>query len=218
VGGGLSGRGATAWGRAVALAWTHPLGAGDAAFRRGGSGPVDTVYLGAWPRAVLERLGGFDEALERNQDYELALRIRAAGGMVWLDPSIRSRTWTRRSPGALLRQYWGYGRGRAATWRKHPGSLRFRQLLPALWAAAMALGLPAAILWPDLRPVLALPVAAYLAALAATVWQLRHRAPVRDLLPLPSVLLCMHLAWGLGFWWELLGAHRSGAARGRGAS
>lgn len=217
VGGGLSGRGATAWGRAVALAWTHPLGAGDAAFRRGGAGPVDTVYLGAWPRAVLDRLGGFDEDLERNQDYELALRIRAAGGTVWLDPAIRSSTWTRETAGALIRQYWGYGRGRAATWRKHPRSLRLRQVLPALWAAAVVVGLPAAALRPTLRPVLALLAATYLAALLATAWQLRRCTPLRDLLHLPSVLMCMHLAWGLGFWRELLGARRAGGARRRAA-
>lgn len=217
VGGGLSGRGATAWGRAVALAWTLPLGAGDAAFRRGGAGSVDTVYLGAWPRAVLDRLGGFDEALERNQDYELALRIRAAGGTVWLDPAIRSSTWTRDTAGALIRQYWGYGRGRAATWRKHPRSLRLRQVLPALWAAAVVLGIPAAVLLPILRPVLVLLTAAYLSALLATTWHLRRRAPFRDLLHLPGVLLCMHLAWGLGFWHGLLDAAAAGAARRRDA-
>ena len=204
VGGGLRGRGETAWGRAVALAWTHPLGAGDAAFRRGGAGPVDTVYLGAWPRAVLSRLGGFDEALTRNQDYELALRIRAAGGTVWLDPAIQSSTLTRGTAAGLIRQYWGYGQGRAATCRKHPRSLRARQLLPALWTAALALGLLLAIVRPDLRAWLLLPPAAYLLILAGAAVGWARRAPLRDLWLLPGVLICMHLSWGLGFWRGLL--------------
>lgn len=217
VGGGLRGRGATAWGRAVALAWTHPLGAGDAAFRRGGVGPVDTVYLGAWPRATLARLGGFDEALERNQDYELALRIRAAGGTVWLDPAIRSSTLTRGSAVGLVRQYWGYGRGRAATWRKHRGSLRWRQLLPALWVAFLSLALFLAVIRPALRFWLATLPAAYLLALLAAAWQLRRRAALRDVCLLPPVLLCMHLSWGLGFWREALDAPATRATRRRDA-
>jgi GT2 family glycosyltransferase len=153
VGGRLVGRGETSFGRAVAAATASPFGAGDARFRLGGTGgaqlrlggagPVDTVYLGAWRREVFERVGGFDPALARNQDYELCLRIRAAGGTVWLDPSIRSTTCVRGSPGALARQYFGYGIGRAATWRRHPRSLRLRQALPALFVAAQALALVA---------------------------------------------------------------------------
>ncbi|MGI8537289.1 MAG: hypothetical protein ACR2K2_12540 [Mycobacteriales bacterium] len=60
---------------------TSKLGTGDAKFHYGGTaGPVDTVYLGVFRREVLERLGGFDADLLRNQDYELNFRIRQDGG------------------------------------------------------------------------------------------------------------------------------------------
>ncbi len=223
VGGPLRGWGTTAWGRAVALAWTQALGAGDAAFRRTGEGggprAVDTVYLGAWPRDLLLALGGWDERLPRNQDYELALRLRRAGHRVVLDPRIRSRTLTRGSPIALIRQYWGYGQGRAATLALHPGSLRWRQALPALWtayllvaagaaaylsAAAEAAARPA--FTPAWRLLPALPAAAYLALLLGSPLRVAQErdAPARDLALLPAVYLCMHLPWGLGFWWGAL--------------
>jgi hypothetical protein len=137
VGGRMVGVGSTPFGRAVALATRLPFGAGDAAFRRGGEGPVDTVYLGAWPRTVFDEVGYFDEGLPRNQDYELCERIRRAGGVVWLDPAIRSTTVTRGDPAALARLYFGYGMGRAGTVARHPGSLSLRQVVPAGFVAGL---------------------------------------------------------------------------------
>ncbi len=204
VGGAMLGRGETAFGRAVARAAAHPLGAGDAAFRLGGSGEVDTVYLGAWPRAVLEALGGFDPDLSRNQDYELCLRIRAAGGRVWLDRAIRSSTLTRGDPAALARQYFGYGTGRAATLRRHPRSLRWRQALPALWVAGLSLGLPAAWAWPILRPICWLSLAVYALLMTSVSLRLARGMAWRDAAGLPLAFAILHLAWGCGFWIGLL--------------
>lgn len=221
VGGALRGRGQGSWGQAVALAWQGPMGAGDAAFRRAGArgGPVDTVYLGAWPRELLLALGGWDERLPRNQDYELALRLRRAGHQVRLDPRIQSRTLTRGSPGALIQQYWGYGQGRADTLALHPGSLRLRQALPALWAAFLPTAGLAALVAPGLRSLLLLPLAAYLLSLlgATALAALRRAAPARVLALLPGVYLCMHLPWGLGFWWAVLTRSRRAVAGGGGA-
>lgn len=203
VGGRMQGRGETGFGRAVALATAHPVGAGDAAFRIGGEGPVDTVYLGAWPRWVFDRVGLFDEGLPRNQDYELCLRIRAAGGLVWLDPAIRSQSLCRGSLPALARQYFGYGSARVATWRRHPGSLRWRQALPALWVAGLVLGSIAAWLLPSLRMPFLTALAAYALLVLLATLRLSSRAG-RDALHLPGVFACIHLAWGLGFWRQLL--------------
>jgi hypothetical protein len=201
VGGPLVGRGETPFGRAVALATATPFGAGDARFRVGGAaGPTDTVYLGAWPRATLERVGPFDEGLARNQDYELALRIRAAGGIVWLDPAIRSTTVTRDGPLALARQYLGYGAGRAGTVARHPGSLRARQAVPALFVALLALlglvgaGRPAA------RGALRRLALAYGLALGLASLSAGRGAEVGVGLRLPLAYATMHLAWGAGFW------------------
>ena len=73
---------------AVAAAFQSPLVAGGARSRRlDHEGPVDTVYLGAWPRATFERFGGFDENLVRNQDDEHNLRMTIAA----INPSRRAR-------------------------------------------------------------------------------------------------------------------------------
>jgi succinoglycan biosynthesis protein ExoA len=108
----------------------------------------------------------------------------------------------RDSPFALARQLFGYGRGRALTVWRHPGSLRPRHLAaPAMvlcLALLSALGLRYAV---ALRLVLA-ALAAYVAALAiSTVAGFRRGgAPA---LYLPVAFPIMHVAWALGFWVEL---------------
>ncbi len=145
VGGPMVGRGENAFGQAVAITQSTRVGSGGAAYRHGLAGPADTVYLGAWPRGVLDFVGGWDEALSRNQDAELCLRIHEAGGLLYLDPAIRTTTITRGTPIALARQYVGYGAGRAATIVRHPRSLALRQAVPAALVATLV-GLSAGLL------------------------------------------------------------------------
>ena len=83
--------------RSIAAAVSHPLGAGDARYRTGGRpGPVDTVPFGAFPRHWLEKVGGYDERLATNEDYDLNVRLREsermAGSNQTIPPDSRSRT------------------------------------------------------------------------------------------------------------------------------
>ena len=134
VGGRQNPVGATAFGRAVALATSTPLGVGDARYRLDGTeGPADTVYLGTFRRDPLEALGGFDNAFLRNQDYELNWRLREAGETVWFDPGLVVDYRPRDTLRGLARQYFDYGVWKRAMLAKHPRSWRLRQLAaPAL--------------------------------------------------------------------------------------
>ncbi|MBW2617832.1 MAG: glycosyltransferase, partial [Deltaproteobacteria bacterium] len=89
AGGRMKPKGQSPFQRAVARAMSHPLGVGDARFHLCGfKGPVDTVYLGAFPAWVFERVGPFDPAAHPNEAAELNLRIRLAGGTIFLDGAI----------------------------------------------------------------------------------------------------------------------------------
>ncbi|MGA9279534.1 glycosyltransferase family 2 protein, partial [Ilumatobacter sp.] len=116
--------------QAVADATSSVLGTGGASYRVGtAAGAVDTVYLGVFDRAAIEAVGLFDETLIRNQDYELNIRLRSAGGVVWFDPSLSVGYTPRSTWKALFRQYYEYGWWKAVVLRKHPQSLRLRQLI-----------------------------------------------------------------------------------------
>ena len=185
--------GGTLWEEAIAAAMSSRLGAGDARYRTGGEeGPVETVYLGVFPRATLERLGGFDEDFVRNQDYELNHRIIESGGLVWFDPELRVEYRPRGSLRALARQYFQYGRAKRQMTRKHPGSLRWRQLAaPALVLALIASILLSIVsLWALAVPVL------YLVTLGlAGVVAGKGATSIGKTL----ALTVMHVSWGIGF-------------------
>ena len=91
VGGIMAAEGTTPFECAVARAMTSPFGVGGASFHIGGSaGPALTVYLGCFQRAALERVGGYDDTMIRAQDWEMNLRIRDTGGVVWFTPEMRA--------------------------------------------------------------------------------------------------------------------------------
>ena len=196
--------GATAFERAVGLAMTTPLGAGDARYRLGGAeGPVDTVFLGVFRREALEAVGGYDTALERNQDYELNWRLRVRGETVWFDPKLEVGYRPRGDLAGLARQYFDYGRWKRIVLRRHPSSLRWRQLaaplLVLVLAGAGVLGVAGAFMPFAAGSVAPWMPLAYLLLLAGGALQvgMRERNPAAVLLPL--VLATMHLSWGLGF-------------------
>ncbi|HEX9774575.1 MAG TPA: glycosyltransferase family 2 protein [Actinomycetota bacterium] len=198
VGGIQAAEGATTMQRAIALGMSIKIGVGDARFRTGGPpGEVDTVFLGTFRRAALERVGYFDERLLRNQDSELNYRIRASGGRVYFHPDLRVTYRPRASLGALWRQYWGSGAWKRRTFRKSWRALRPRQAAPV----ALVLGLVASagLAFTPLRgAALALPVVyAGVLLLSATGLALARRAPAAFLLPV--VLPVMHVGWGAGF-------------------
>lgn len=206
VGGQQVPSGTTLFERAVAMAMVSPVGAGDARYRLGGEpGPTDTVYLGVFRRSELEAVGGFDETLERNQDYELNWRLRQKGGVVWFDPELAVEYRPRGTPKALWRQYFDYGYWKRIVLRRHPDSLRWRQL--AAPSLVVGLGLSAVLSLFDWRRGIALP-AVYVAATAGAgvVDLVRRRDPAA--LVEPAALWVMHLAWGSGFIAGLLSGRR----------
>ena len=165
----------------------------------GYEGPVDTVYLGCWPRAVFNRVGLFDEELVRNQDDEFNLRLTRAGGKMWQSPRVRSWYQPRGSLASLFRQYMQYGYWKVRVIRKHRLPASPRHLVPGLFVAALVLLALAAPFWrPALWAWLAL-AGAYLAGVAAASVLTARRAGL-DLLPvLPAVFGCYHFGYGLGF-------------------
>ncbi len=192
------------WAQAIAAAAAHPLGAGDARYRLGGEAQaVDTVPFGAFRRALIERIGAFDENLLSNEDYEFNVRVRQSGGVVWFDPAIRSTYFARTSLAALARQYWRYGYWKARMLLRYPETFRWRQLAGLFvlsWPLLGALSLW--FFWA--RALLLLEAVVYLAALllaGAQAALARKRAHL--LFTLPVAIAVMHFAWGGGFLWSL---------------
>jgi succinoglycan biosynthesis protein ExoA len=197
VGGIMAAEGVRPFEQAVACAMTSRYGTGDARFHTGGPpGPVDTVYLGVFRRAALERVGGYDATLRRAQDAELNHRIRASGGVVYFHPDLRVAYRPRSSLRALARQYFLSGRWRRVVVRRHPDSLAWRQAI----APAALLGIVAGLaLAAARRPVGLLAPGTYAGVTVAVSAIRGRRLPPAARRWLPLVYATMHLAWAAGF-------------------
>jgi glycosyltransferase involved in cell wall biosynthesis len=198
--------GAQTWAaKSISVAAAHPLGVGDAMYRLAASASeVDTVPFGSYRRTLIEKIGGYNESLLTNEDYEFNTRIRKSNGRVWLDPSIRSIYFSRSTFQELIRQYWRYGYWKRRMLRRFPDTIRWRQALPPLLVlsliglALISLFLPV-VSWLLLAEIILYFFALFLAGIHAAI---KQRRPY--LLGLPLAIAAMHLAWGSGFLWSTL--------------
>jgi succinoglycan biosynthesis protein ExoA len=204
VGGIMAAQGSTPFECAVAYAMRSRFGVGGASFHVGGSeGEALTVYLGCFQRPVLDQVGGFDESMVRAQDWELNLRIRDHGGLVWFTPDMEVTYRPRHNLRALARQYHDYGRWRREIVRRHPHTLSLRYLAAPLAVLAMAVGLLVALVGVLMNHTwlwglgIAVPVGYLLAVSVMTILATDQPWSVRRYLPL--VFPGMHIPWGIGF-------------------
>ena len=195
VGGVMAAEGITAFQRAVARAMRSPIGVGASRFHTGGSaGSVDTVYLGVFRRSALVEVGGYDARFTRAQDWELNYRLREKGGLIWFNPNLTVTYRPRSTIRSLSKQYFEYGRWRAAVSRHHKGTANFRYLAPPANLLVQFLSLAFGILF---SPIFLIPSIAYMATISISALLIGKSWAERIWLPL--VLIIMHFSWGIGF-------------------
>lgn len=196
VGGLMKAVGESAFERAVACSMRSRIGVGGGAFHVGGeAGPVDTVYLGAFQRSALERVGGYDERYERTQDWHLNLRLRQTGGTVWFTPDMPVTYRPRSTVAALASQYHQYGNWRRVVIREHPNTRNARYLA----APVMVLGVTLATVGALVTPLTLVIPAAYVASVAVGGAVISRGESVRTRVLTPLALATMHWSWGVGF-------------------
>ncbi len=204
VGGVMAAEGRTPTEMAVACAYRSRLGLGASTFHQGGKpGPADTVYLGVFRRAALERVGGFDETMHRAQDWELNYRIRKTGGLIWFSPDLSVTYRPRSSLSAVAKQFFHTGQWRREVIRRHPETASKRYLAPPVAVILLAVGTIMGIIglitgtaWLDLGFLA--PLGYALLLLAGSAFEGRY-LPWKALFWLPLVCATMHVSWGLGF-------------------
>jgi len=199
----------------IARVLAHPFGSGNSRFRIGSDGPVDadTVAFGCYPREVLARMGGYNEALVRSSDMDLNNRIRRAGGRIMLIPDIVSRYYPRAAFWSFVARNWVDG-----FWVTYPSRfggevLRPRHVAPlaALLVLALAAGL--SLLIPAVALAIGALLGVYTALLLAASVQIGARERrLRVGLVTPAVFAGRHLAYAFGSLWGLV---RVAAAGGR---
>jgi hypothetical protein len=207
-------RGKTPFQAAVARAYNSKFGLGGARYHGGAiAGPAESAYLGVFRREVLESVGLFDESIRRGEDWELNLRIRAAGHLVWFDPALEVTYWPREQWPKLVRQFFATGVWRGELVRRYGGRNPWRFFVPPMLVLVVALSIVVAVLqstrlisgWPSaiLGLVYLGPIAYLLLVLWVSLTQ-DHVPRWKDRWLFLVVLPTMHLSWGAGFLFALL--------------
>lgn len=154
----------------------------------------------AFPQAVIEKAGGYDETLAAGEEIELDYRIRQAGYLLKYAPD--APVWHKRRGSLLgfLRQMYSRGYTRVELARRHLALLEPSYLLPPLAIVGfMVLG-GGAFLFPFLLKIMISLSSLYLGIIlvAGAHGSLKIKDP--RAWPIVSALLIMqHLTYGLGF-------------------
>ncbi len=183
----------------AAAVLSSPFGVGNSHFRTSlKEGYVDTVPFGAYRVEVLKRVGVFNEKLLRNQDNDLAARIRSAGGKIYFSPAISAYYVPARSVGELLRQTYKKAQWHLFTLRQNTRALGLRHLTPAFFLILLTCLMAAAIngFWAKI----ALLIVLFTYFILGFSFSLRERTqtdPVA-ILCFPLACLLFHLTYGIG--------------------
>jgi glycosyltransferase involved in cell wall biosynthesis len=196
LGGIMDAKGKSSFQKAVAWAYKSRFGIGGASYHVGGeAGEAESAYLGIFKKSALTRVGGYDEAIIRGEDWDLAQRIKKTGGLVWFSPELRVTYWPRGRFTNLVKQFYSTGIWRGDLTRRDVRGASTRYFAPPLLVFGLVTGL-ALLAFGNIIGIL--PWAAYFAAilaLAVTAGGLSLKSRIALMIALPT----MHLSWGVGF-------------------
>ena len=213
VGGRKDGTSSEPMGRAIAVALGSPFGVGNSVYHHGTTVQVvDHLAYGAYPTEVARSIGGWNERLVANEDYEFDHRVQEAGHELLFDPAIKVRWVSQQRIRGLGRQYRRYGRAKAQVMQIRPESTKVRHLVaPALvgWtASAVLVGLRR----PRLGTAMMAP---YAAAVATATARSARSVPPGVAVRTAPAFVTMHYAWGAGWWERMLLRRRAMGATAR---
>lgn len=196
--------------RAIALAVSHPFGIGDAKYRLGTDGEtqeeVDTVAFACFRKSLWSALGGFEERLLTNEDYDFNYRVRARGERVVLDRLAHCDYFARPTLTKLASQYFRYGTWKARMLGARPRSMKWRQLVAPAFVASIAVFAAAGFWRSNAWGLLALELVTYLTAAMCFAFRTsrKHQQRSAVLLILPLAFFTIHFSWGTSFLWGLV--------------
>lgn len=171
--------------KAIAISLSHPFGAGGSYFRTGinESKEVDTVAFGCYKKEVFEKIGLFDERMEKIEDLELNYRLKRAGGKVMLFSDIRASYYPSSDN---LKDFFVHN-FTDGIWTTYPLQFGFvsgslRHYIPLIFVLTLPLSI-----WPYI-----------LISLFFSVQVALCEKDIRLLFTIPLVFAARHIGYGLG--------------------
>jgi len=186
------------WAQANAILNHSRFGIGGAAFRVSNEAHnTDSVPFGAFPRKIIEKIGGMREDLPRGEDNEYNSRIRKAGYKIFFDPNIISSYFARPTLGASCKQMYANGNSIGYLYYIDREAIGIRHLVPLLFVVSGLFSIIISVLWSPFCYVFCGGLALYLIADAmASIMGAKDN--VKCTLPLFILFFCVHVSSGMG--------------------
>lgn len=187
------------WATTNAILNYSKFGIGGASYRVGAeAGNVDTVPFGAFPRKMIEEIGGMREDLPRGEDNEYNSRIKKAGYSIFFDPQIECIYYARSTFKASCKQMFANGESIGRLFYVDRDSIGSRHLVPFFFVLGIILGGVASLLFKPLRYVYLISLGIYsLCDLIASL-EAGSKHGWKYVFPLFVLFFCVHISYGLG--------------------
>lgn len=187
------------WATTNAILNYSKFGIGGATYRIGAeAGNVDTVPFGAFPRKMIEKIGGMRDDLPRGEDNEYNSRIKKAGYDIYFDPRIECIYYARPTFKASCKQMFANGESVGHLFYVDRESIGIRHLIPLLFVLGIVLGIIASLIYHPFLYALSAGLLLYFVCdlLAAISASCKHGW--KYCLPLFVLFFCVHVSYGLG--------------------
>lgn len=186
------------WAQTNAILNHSRFGIGGAAFRVSNEAHnTDSVPFGAFPRKIIEKIGGMREDLPRGEDNEYNSRIRKAGYKIFFDPNIISSYFARPTLGASCKQMYANGNSIGYLYYVDREAIGIRHLVPLLFVVSGLFSIIISVLWSPFCYVFCGGLALYIIADAiASIMGAKDN--VKCTLPLFILFFCVHVSYGMG--------------------
>lgn len=186
------------WAQTNAILNHSRFGIGGAAFRVSKEAHnTDSVPFGAFPRKIIEKIGGMREDLPRGEDNEYNSRIRKAGYKIFFDPNIISSYFARPTLGASCKQMYANGNSIGYLYYIDREAIGIRHLVPLLFVVSDLFSIIISVLWSPFCYVFCGGLALYIIADAiASIMGAKEN--VKCTLPLFILFFCVHVSYGMG--------------------
>ena len=176
-----------------------PFGIGGAAFRVGKKAAyVDTVPFGAFPRTVIEQIGGMREDLIRGEDNEYNSRIRKAGYKILFDPQIECTYYARDTVTGSVRQMYANGKSIGRLVYIDRTSIGLRHLVPLCFVLCLLLSFVFGFIWLPIWWFAGGILLVYFIAATIATLSICRKFGFKYVLVLPWLFFVVHFSYGCG--------------------
>jgi len=166
------------------------FGVGKAGFRQKLDRPkyVDTVFGGCYRREVFDKVGLFNENLERTGDLEFNLRLKRIGLKTLLIPGIKNYYYARSTLLSFVKHSFKDGIWSVLPMAYSDVDFGYKRLLPLLFVLTFPLSI-----WPYL-----------LIAFTRSVYISKKEKEPRLMFAMPLAFLLFHISYGIGNFWGII--------------